>query len=259
MTGHDAALLAELPTWAFAFVLVLARVGCACMLLPGIGEVELPATVRAGFALAFSLMLLPVLAPLLPPAPADVAGAVAMVAAEVAVGLWLGWLARLAMLALPMAGQVIAGMTGLANVLQPDAQLGPQSSSLARMFSLAAPVAIMAAGLHALPLAALEGSYRTLPPGLALPSGDVAQVVVAAVGASFALALRLAAPFVLAGIVWNVALGLLTRLVPQLQIYFAAMPGQILGGFLLLGLLAGAVLTAWLEEVRTVFAGLPGL
>lgn len=80
-----------------------------------------------------------------------------------------------------------------------------------------------------------------------------------AVGGSFALALRLAAPFVLAAIVWNLALGLLSRLVPQLQIYFAAMPGQIAGGLLLLGLLASAVITAWLAELRTGFGALPGL
>jgi len=259
MTGQDVTLLAELPAWAFAFVLVLSRVAGACMLLPGIGEVELPTTVRAAFALALTLVLLPVVAPLLPAAPADGLSAAFMVAGETIAGLWLGWLARLVMLALPMAAQIIAGMIGLANVLQPDAQLGPQSSSLARMFSLAAPVAIMAAGLHALPLAALAGSYQVLPPGLAFPSADGVQVVVAAVASSFALALRLAAPFVLAGIVWNVALGLLSRLVPQLQVYFAAMPGQIIGGFLLLSLLAGAIVTAWLEEVQAVFAGMPGL
>ena len=49
MTGDTADLLTQLPVWAFGFVLVLARCGCACMLLPGIGEVELPATIRAGF------------------------------------------------------------------------------------------------------------------------------------------------------------------------------------------------------------------
>lgn len=259
MTGPDTELLAQLPIWAFAFVMVLARVGSACMLLPGIGEVELPATVRAAFAMAFTLLLLPLVTPFLPAPPADGLRALLMVAAEVITGIWLGWLARLVVLALPMAGQIIAGMIGLANVLQPDAQLGPQSSALARLLALAAPVAIMATGLHALPLGALAGSYRVIAAGTLLPAADTAQEVIAVVGACFNLALRLAAPFVLAGIVWNVALGLLTRLVPQLQVYFAAMPGQILGGFLLLGVLGGAVLAAWLDQVRSSFADLPGL
>lgn len=259
MTGEDAALLAALPGWAWAFMLVLARVGSAVMLLPGFGEAEVPMPVRAALATALTLVMLPVVAPHLPPAPADGLRALLAVAAEVIAGLWLGWLARLLVLALPMAAQIAAGMIGLANVLQPDPALGPQSSALARLFALAAPVAIMAAGLHALPLAALEGSYHVIPAGLALPGGDAAQAVVQAVGTSFALALRLAAPFVVAAIVWNVALGLLAKLVPQLQIYFAAMPAQILGGILLVGLLSAAVLSAWLGELRSGFAALPGL
>jgi flagellar biosynthetic protein FliR len=259
MTEQDAALLAALPGWAWAFMLVLARVGSAVMLLPGFGEAEVPMPVRAALAVALTLVMLPVVAPHLPPEPADGLRALLAVVSEVIAGLWLGWLARLLVLALPMAAQIAAGMIGLANVLQPDPALGPQSSALARLFALAAPVAIMAAGLHALPLAALEGSYHVIPPGLALPGGDAAQAVVQAVGTSFALALRLAAPFVVAAIVWNVALGLLAKLVPQLQIYFAAMPAQILGGILLVGLLSAAVISAWLGELRSGFAALPGL
>lgn len=258
MTAADSVLLQELPGWAFAFVLVLARVGSACMLLPGIGEVEVPATIRAGFATSFSLLLLPVLQPLVPNATDLDLGSLMLVAAEVVAGLWLGWLTRLVMLALPMAGQIIASMIGLANVLQPDSQLGPQSSALARLFSLAAPVALMAGGLHAVPLAALAGSYTLIPLGTGLPPADSAQAVIAAVAESFSLALRLSAPFVLAAIVWNVALGMLTRLVPQLQIFFAAMPGQIIGGLLLLGLLGGTILTAWLDSFRTSLTILSG-
>ena len=259
MSDSDAALLEALPGWAFAFVLVLARVSAAFMLLPAVGEAELPGTIRAGLAAAFTLVLLPVVVPLLPPTPGDGLAALMLVIGEVVAGLWLGWLARLLMLALPMAGQLTAGVIGLANVLQPDAVTGPQGSALARLFALAAPVAVLAAGLHALPLAALEGSYHVLPPGLSLPAGDAAQTVVAAVGGSFALALRLAAPFVLAAIVWNLALGMLSRLVPQLQLYFAALPGQIGGGLLLLGLLGGGVVAAWLAELRTGFSLLPGM
>lgn len=259
MSAEDTAFLASLPGWASAFVLVLARVASTVMLLPGMGEAEVPAPVRAGLAVAFTLVLLPVVGPGLPAMPPDGLPALLAVAGEVVTGLWLGGLARLVMLALPIAGQIIAGVIGLANVLQPDAQLGPQTSALARLFALAAPVAIMAAGLHALPLAALEGSYHVLPPGLRLPPGDAAQAVVAAVSGSFALALHLAAPFVIAAIVWNLALGVVSRLVPQIQLYFAVMPAQIAGGVLLLGLLGGAVLFAWLAAVRAGFATLPGL
>ena len=82
---------------------------------------------------------------------------------------------------------------------------------------------------------------------------------VRAVAGSFALAVRLASPFLLVAIVWNVATGLLARLVPRLQIYFVAMPGQILGGIALLAVLATTLLTAWQDSVRAGFSALPGL
>jgi flagellar biosynthetic protein FliR len=76
--------------------------------------------------------------------------------------------------------------------------------------------------------------------------------------ASFALAFQLASPFVLASVLWQVAVGLVARLVPRLQIYFAALPGQLLTGLVLLGALSGAIASAWLAGVRDGFASLPG-
>jgi flagellar biosynthetic protein FliR len=229
------------------------------MLLPGIGEAELPATVRAALAVVLTLLLLPVLQPLLPVAPATPGATLALVAAETATGAWLGWLARLVMLALPLAGQVAASMLGLTNVLQPDVTLGPQTSSLARLFSAAGPVLLFATGLHVLPLSALVGSYTLIAPGALLPAGDMVQAAIGAVVGCFALSLQLAAPFVLAGAVWQIGLGVLGRLVPQLQVYFVALPGQILGGLLLLGLLSAAMLSAWRDAAAGVLTALPGL
>ncbi len=112
--------------------------------------------------------------------------------------------------------------------------------------------------MHALPLAALAGSYRLIPPGALLPAADSLQQVVAELGVAFALVLRLAAPFVLGGMIWQAALALLSRLVPQLQVYFVAMPGQILGGVLLLAVFGSAMLTLWLQGARAGFLSLPG-
>ena len=95
----DADVLAALPGMAFAFALVLCRTSAAVMLLPGLGEVEPPPSVRAGLALALTLLLLPGVAPLVPPAPPGWGGA-GMVAAELLAGGALGWLARLPSLAL---------------------------------------------------------------------------------------------------------------------------------------------------------------
>lgn len=256
---NAASVLAQLPAWGFGLVLVFCRIGAACTMLPGIGEAELPGTVRVAITLVLTALLLPVLAPLLPPLPPAPVALFGMVAAEIATGLWLGWLARLLVQTLPVAGQFIATMIGLASVVQPDPDLGPQSTALARLFSLAVPVVVFATGLHALPLAALAGSYHLIAPGALLPVADSTEGVVAAVGQAFDLSLRLAAPFVAAGLVWQAALGLLARLVPNLQVFAAAMPGQILAGLALLFLLGGGIIAAWQSEVHAAFFRLPGL
>ncbi len=258
MTGDDAALLAALPAWAFAFILVTARIGAAMSLLPGLGEAEPPVMVRVGLTFGVTALLLPGIAPMVPKVPEAGAQAIFMVAAEVVTGLWLGWLARLLVLALPIAGQFISYMLGVANVLQPDPELGSQATPIERLFDLAASLAILVTGLYALPLAALAGSYRLVAPGALLPAADTAQTAVHAVGFAFALAVRLASPFLLVSIVWHVATGLLARLVPRMQVYFVVMPGQILGGMALLVVTAGALLSAWLSAVQIGFSQLPG-
>lgn len=255
----DAALLAALPGWAFAFALVLSRTGMAVMLLPGLGEAEPPPIVRAGLALAITVLLVPAVAPLVPPVPEIGFGGAAMVAAELLVGSLLGWLARLPALALGMAGAVVSYMLGLSSVVQQDPALGGQSAAMARLFGLAAPVLILSGGLYALPLTALAGSYQLVPPGSVVPAGPLAESITGALVACFSLSIRLAAPFLLAGLVFQVALGLLARLVPQLQVYTSAVPGQILGGLVLLGILASHILGAWTEAVNTAWSALPGL
>lgn len=254
-----ATLLAELPGWAFAFALVLARSSAAVMLLPGLGEAEPPPIVRAGLAVALAGLLLPILLPQMPPLPPSPWRLAGMVAAETLCGALLGWLARLVAMALPIAGAVISLLLGLASVLQPDPALGGQSTALARLLGLAVPVLVLSTGLYALPLQALAGSYHLIPPGTWLPVGNAAESVTGAVAEGFALALRLAAPFVLSGVLVQAGMGLLARLVPQMQVYALAVPGQILAGLALLALLALPLLATWQDAVDGAWRALPGL
>ena len=252
-----------LSALAFAFMLVFCRTAAAIMLLPGLGESEPPAVLRAGLAGCVTLLLLPGLIASLPPEPDSFFRLGGTIATELLAGGLLGWLARLLALSLPMAGQVISMMTGLSSVLQPDPMLGAQSAVIGKLFNLLAPVLILSTGLYALPLSALAGSYAVFPAGgVALAGsagvGDLTEVAVRAVGTSFALALRLASPFVVVSAVWQLSLGLLSRMVPQIQVYIVSLPGQVLGGLLLLGLLGAPILHAWLGAMRDLYAVLPG-
>lgn len=252
-------LLAGLPGLAYAFVLLLARIGSVLMLMPVLGEAEVPVTVRAGFALLLVGLLLPGLLPLLPATPNSPVRALGQVGAEILVGLWLGWLARLIVLALTVAGQILSLAVGLSNVLQQDPSLGTQGSALARLLTVAAPVALLASGLATWPLAALGGSYAVLPAGMPLPAGDGAMLVVDAVGRSFALSMQLAAPFLAASLLWHFAVGLAGRLAAQMQPVTLAAPAQVLGGLALLALLPTVLLATWGDRAAEWLAALPGL
>jgi len=250
--------IAELLTWAPAFALVLARVGAATALLPGVGEADAPAVVRIGLALSITVLLLPELQPMMPPVPAAGLSVGLMIAGEVMTGLWFGWVARLIVLALPVGAQFIGYLIGLSSVLQPDPELGAQSGVLGKLFELAAPVLILLSGLYRLPLSALVGLFELIPPGHMLPAADSTEIAIRAVGIGFSLALQLASPFVVLAIVWHVAIGQFARIASRMQIYFVSMPGQIITGLALMTITASGILLAWRDSAQSFLATLPG-
>jgi flagellar biosynthetic protein FliR len=252
-------LLQSLPLWAFTFAVVLARIGAAIMVMPGLGESDTPTVVKAGIAIGISGLIAPAVVPLIPSPDQAPMLVVGLVAGEVMIGLLIGWLARLLVLALPIAGQIVAVQIGLSSVLNPDPALGAQTSGTSRLLGLVGPVLILSTGLYAMPLEALSGSYHLFPPGHLLPAGDAAQTVANATSSCFALALRLSAPLLIAGLIWQTMLGLLARLVPSLQVYNLALPGQVLGGLLVFGLVLKQILDVWIGDVSAGFSTLPGL
>jgi flagellar biosynthetic protein FliR len=243
---------------AFALVLVLARVGATLALLPGLGESAIPSFVKAGLVLTLTILVLPIVEPMLPPRPESEVRLGLMVLAELANGLWFDWLARILTTSLPLAGQFVADFVGLANVLQPSADLGAQTTVISRMYDVAVPVLILSTGLYRMLISALVGFYRLIPPGTLTWTADSAATTVTAVAESFDLALRLAARFILAAVAWHVAIGLIARLVPRLQVFFVALPGQIGLGLLLLAAVTAPMIGAWMEAMRAAFDTLPG-
>jgi flagellar biosynthetic protein FliR len=244
---------------AFAAMVVIARVGACGMLLPGTGESEVPAPIRLALVLALVPLLLPGLMPLMPPVPDTAAGAVLLLAGEMAIGIWLGMLARLVTIALAMAGQMIGTFIGLSAIFAPDPTMGAQGTALSRMMSIAAAALVLSSGLYSMPLRALAESYVVLPIGAPL-GGDFAAAAMAEAGAaSLALALRLAAPLLLLALLFQAATGLLSRVAPQAQVFIIAAPAQTLAGLALFALLLPAIFVHWLDAARAAWSLLPGL
>ncbi len=231
------------------YLLVFARTGAMVMLLPAIGDSSVPGRVRLILALAISLALAPTVAGAYPQqAPASSLALGLLIGQEVTAGVLIGTMARIIMSALSVAGFLIASQTGLsyAETLDPTSN-GQQGAVIGNFFSLLGVVLIFVTNLHHLAIGAIAGSYHLIPPGTSLPTGDMAQLTIRLVSGSFALGFQLAAPFLVFGFAVNAAFGLLARMMPQLQVFFVAMPVNILLGFLLLALLLGSMMTLFLD------------
>lgn len=218
-----------------SFFLVFCRLGSAMMVLPGFGDSFVSPRLRLVLALAVTLIVTPVIGAGLPQL-ADAGAAVGIILLEIGVGLFLGISVRLLMSALQVAGTVIAFQSSLANAFVFDVASAQQGAITSSFLTTLGVVLVFVTDLHHLMLAGLVDSYRVLPPGALPPMGDFTVTVVRLVGDSFRIGIQLAAPFILVGILVSVGMGLLTRLMPQAQIFFVAMPLQILLGLLVFGL-----------------------
>lgn len=223
-----------LPALAAVFLLTFGRIGALVMLLPGYGEQFLPTPQRLALALGVTLLMVPIVQPLFGPVPVNLQSLVALLIHEILVGLFIGLVLRFVTMAMSSAGSIIAQQTGLSFVSQLDPTQGTQSALLANFMTLVATAFVFASDLHHLALGAIHDSYRMFHPVLEFPSEDFAKAGVMVFVGSFKLAVQLAAPFIVAGLVFQVALGVLSRLVPQLQILFLLLPVQIVAGFVLL-------------------------
>jgi flagellar biosynthetic protein FliR len=237
------------------YLLVFARVGTMIMLLPGFGTMGVPSRVRLVLALAIALALTPqVQSAYSNTAPASITELTLLVAQEVTCGLLVGAMAAIIMSALQVAGFLIASQIGLAYAQTIDPTQNTQGAVVGNFMTMLGVVAMFATNMHHLAIGAIAGSYRMLPPGAALPTADMAELVIRLVSGSFALGFQLAAPFLVFGFAVYAGLGILARLMPQLQIFFLAVPVNILAGFVILLALLGSMITVFLNYYSTSMA-----
>lgn len=242
-----------LPADAFALFLVFARVGSAMMLLPGFGESFVSARIRLLLALALTVVVTPVVGDSLPPAPDAPIAMFTMIGAEALVGLFIGALARMLLAALHMAGVIIGFQASLANADLFDPINATQGSLIGAFFNILGVFLVFASDLHHLMLMALADSYTVFVPGALPPVGDVAMTAVDTLARSFTLAMQIAAPFIVVGLIFYLGIGLLARLMPQVQIFFIAIPIQVTLAMLVLSLTLSAGMMWFLDYFQASF------
>jgi flagellar biosynthetic protein FliR len=237
-----------IPQMAAAFVLTFARVGTLVMLLPGIGEQALSARARLTFALLLVLVMLPATQPLLPMGEGGT-GLITLLIGEILIGFILGLATRLIMGALQTAGTIIAQQMGLGFAMTVDPSMGGQQAAIGNFLSLLGVTLIFSTDIHHLAIAAIRNSYDLLPPGGVPTAGDAAALGIQAATRGFALAIQISAPFIVFGILFNLGLGVLARLMPAMPVFFLALPATILAGMIILLAVVGVMMGVFLQDI----------
>ncbi len=244
-------MIADPELLVFAGALIFARLGAILMLLPGFGEGSIPPRIRLAFALLFALALGPMLATQLPAIPEQPMRMAGLVITEAIIGLMIGAVSRLFLASASVAGQVIGQQSGLAMAQFFDPSQGQQGALMATFLNLTFMLLLFTTNTHHLLLRAAEGSYMVFPVGELPPMSDAAQWALGAFTDAFTIGVQMASPLIVFGLVFYFGLGVLSRLMPQAQIFFIAMPSNIMAGLFITSIALGAMATLWLSRIET--------
>jgi flagellar biosynthetic protein FliR len=237
--------------------LVFARVGAIISLLPGFGEPAVPQRFRLALALLVVVTLVPSIAPNVPPPPQETWQAAAMITNEVAVGLFIGSIARMMFAALATAGQVVGNEIGLAFAQVADPTMSQAGQIFSVYLSILGVAMVFATDLHHVFLTGIVRSYATFQAGILPNLGDAAEMAVTVTGQSFAIGVQIAAPLILAGLIFRLGLGVLSRLIPNIQVFFVTMPLSLLGGFVIFAMGLSGGMIVWLDRLQQQAVSFP--
>ena len=224
----ESALQEFLTTGVFAFTIIFVRLGTAFMIMPGIGDSFVSTRIRLHIAVAISFVLFPLVMPYVPDPLPTTFTLFLLILMEFIVGLFFGTLARVFMIALDTAGMIISTTSGLGNAQLFNPSLASQGSLVGAFLSVTGVVLLLSVNMHHLLIMGIVQSYELFPMGSIPDAGSMAQFMGKAISKSFEIGVKLAAPFLVLTLLIYAGMGVLTRLMPQIQVFILALPIQIL-------------------------------
>ncbi len=217
-----------------ALLLGTARAAGFVLLAPPFNSRSIPAPVKGALAMALSVLLSAKIAPTLP----EVSGGFLVVAAvtEVVIGAALGFVVQVLFTAVQMAGDLIDLTGGFS--LQPayDPLAMTNNSSVGRLHYLLATTLLFSSGGHLLIVKGFATSYEGMPVGGDVPTDQLGAVLIKAFAMMFLAAVQIAGPMVAVLLLADVALALLSKAAPALNIFSFGFPFKIMLTLLMLGL-----------------------
>ena len=239
------------PEDLLSALLVFVRVSTLIILMPVLGHRIVPASAKAGLIGLISLLIYPVVKPSLPHIPASPEILVVLACQEILIAGMLALLAQLIFSAAQFAGQIMSYQMGIAIANVFDPATSAQIAVMGQFATVLAMLAWLATGAHNAFLLSLVDSFHLMPIGQPWHIAGWNMLNDAAAN-MFNIAIRLASPMLLLLFFLYVALGLLSRAVPQIQVFFVSFPLTVAVGFLVLAL----AIPPFVSLMRDGFAGL---
>ena len=229
------------------YILIFLRIGSAIMLMPGFMTSYINIRYRLSIALALSIVLYPFLEDKLPTPSSDFLTTVKLYMFEITIGVFFGLMMQFAFTTLNLAGNFAGTAIGFSNSQLFDPSTQVQSIVLESFFSIVALCIIFVTDLHHTMLSAVISSYDLFPVTEDIMIGDMADYLSTALGESFITGFRLASPFIAFTVIFYTGMGLVSRLMPQLNIFFLSLPLQLYLGIGLLFITLPAIIFWFIE------------
>jgi flagellar biosynthetic protein FliR len=239
----------------FAVLLIFTRIGAGVMMMPGLGEGSVSTRARLLISLAIAVLMTPILMDFMPKVPASPLSLGILLTGEIFIGAMIGTVARFLMSTLHIAGTIISTQSSLAMATQFDPTQATQGSLIGNFMSVTAVVVMFAVDLHLVMLRGLSDSYTLFMPGDFPPIEDFAGYLTMLLSEVFEIAFQLSAPIVVIGLLLYYAGGVLSRLMPSVQVFFIIMPLQIFISLTILMVVFGAIIMNYTHFFADMFGG----
>lgn len=238
-----------------ALFIMFCRIGGCMMAMPGLASARVPVQIRLFVAVAISLAILPVMWGTIYPkvTGGDPALYVRLIIGELVIGIMFGLIARFYTLGLQFAGTMIAMSIGFSAPGAGDILEDTPESQLTNMISFGGLMLLFMMDFHHIMFRAIIDSYSVMPIGGIPDSQKMLISLTDTLRDTFMIMLRLASPFLLFGLMFNISIGLINKLAPQIPIYFISTPYMLMGGLFLVYLSIAAMVRQFADAFPAIF------
>ncbi len=236
------------------FMMVLSRVGGIFAAIPVFGGHGVSLRIKIFTVFMITLVCFPLLSVAAPQVPSDAFTLALLALSEVMIGLSLGFITQVIFAGVEFSGQIIGMQMGLTISQIIDPTRGTQIQMMSVIQTLFATLAFLSLNIHHLFIRAIMDSFKVLPLGGWHLNGELVHFLVTRTADIFIIGVRLAAPVMVALLLANVALGIMARAFPQMNIFMISLPLHIGLGLIILGM----TLTMFFHVLQVSFGQLAG-